>query len=65
MDLVELAPDVYACLQEDRGLGCSNSGLVRRGGGLVVDTFWDLPHTRELLATYGRVAPQPAHYELR
>ncbi len=27
------------------------------GGGLVVDTFWDLPHTRELLATYARVRP--------
>ena len=49
MELVELAPVVYACLQEDRGLGTSNSGLVNRGGGLVVDTFWDLPHTRELI----------------
>ena len=60
MDLVELAPDVYACLQEDRGLGYSNSGLVARGGGLVVDTFWDLPHTRELIETYGRVWREPA-----
>jgi len=55
MDLVELAPNVYACLQEDRGLGCSNSGLVRRDGGLIVDTFWDLPHTREMMATYAPV----------
>jgi glyoxylase-like metal-dependent hydrolase (beta-lactamase superfamily II) len=55
MELVGVAPDVWACLQEDRGLGCSNSGLVTRGGGLVVDTFWDLPHTRALIATYGRV----------
>jgi cyclase len=59
MDLIELAPDVYACLQEDRGLGCSNSGLVRRGGGLVVDTFWDLPHTREMIATYAPVTAAP------
>jgi glyoxylase-like metal-dependent hydrolase (beta-lactamase superfamily II) len=55
MELVELAPSVYACLQEDRGLGCSNSGLVDAGGGLVVDTFWDLPHTRALIETYARV----------
>jgi cyclase len=55
MDLVELAPSVYACLQEEKGLGTSNSGLVDRGGGLVVDTFWDLPHTREMIATYARV----------
>ena len=49
MELRPIARDVYACLQEDRGLGYSNSGLVNRGGGLVVDTFWDLPHTRRLL----------------
>ncbi len=55
MELREIARDVYACLQEDRGLGYSNSGLVRRGGGLVVDTFWDLPHTRELIQLYAGV----------
>jgi len=55
MELVEVGRDVWACLQEDRGLGCSNSGLVGRGGGLVVDTFWDLPHTRALIETYARV----------
>ncbi len=60
MELREIARDVYACLQEDRGLGCSNSGLVNRAGGLVVDTFWDLPHTRELIATYARVSPERA-----
>lgn len=59
MDLVEVGRDVWACLQEDRGLGCSNSGLVARGGGLVVDTFWDLPHTRALIATYARVWDGP------
>ncbi|MFN8546140.1 MAG: MBL fold metallo-hydrolase [Candidatus Binatia bacterium] len=59
MELRAIAPDVYACLQEDRGLGCSNSGLVHRGGGLVVDTFWDLPHTRRLVAEYARVRAEP------
>jgi glyoxylase-like metal-dependent hydrolase (beta-lactamase superfamily II) len=60
MELREIGNDVYACLQEDRGLGYSNSGLVNRGGGLVVDTFWDLPHTRELIDQYGRVWKAPA-----
>jgi len=60
MELVPIAPEVYACLQEDRGLGYSNSGLVNRGGGLVVDTFWDLPHTRRLYETYATVWPGPA-----
>src|SRR5262249_58744154 len=53
------AGDVYACLTPDRGLGWSNSGLVNRGGGLVVDTFWDLAHTARLIATYRRVASAP------
>ena len=60
MELREIGRDVYACLQEDRGLGTSNSGFVDRAGGLVVDTFWDLPHTRELIATYARVRSAPA-----
>jgi glyoxylase-like metal-dependent hydrolase (beta-lactamase superfamily II) len=60
MELRELASDVYACLQEDRGLGTSNSGFVNHGGGLVVDTFWDLPHTRQLIEHYARVWRQPA-----
>ncbi len=60
MELRELAKDVYTCLQEDRGLGTSNSGLLNRGGGVVVDTFWDLPHTRELIDQYARVWKGPA-----
>ncbi len=60
MELREIAKDVYACLQADRGLGTSNSGLINRGGGLVVDTFWDLPHTRQLIESYARVWNGPA-----
>lgn len=55
MELIEVAPGVHACLQPDRGLGWSNSGLVAAGGGLVVDTFWDLPRTREAMARYAEV----------
>jgi glyoxylase-like metal-dependent hydrolase (beta-lactamase superfamily II) len=60
MQLTRLAPHVYACLQRDRGLGYSNSGLVDRGGGLVVDTFWDLSHTREMIGHYASVWREPA-----
>jgi glyoxylase-like metal-dependent hydrolase (beta-lactamase superfamily II) len=60
MELRRIADDVYACLQEDRGLGYSNSGLVNRAGGLVVDTFWDLPHTREMIRLYSEVWDGPA-----
>jgi glyoxylase-like metal-dependent hydrolase (beta-lactamase superfamily II) len=56
MELTEVAPSVYACLQPDLGLGYSNSGFVDRGGGLVVDTFWDLPRTSELIRSYSTVS---------
>jgi cyclase len=60
MKLEEIAPRVFACLQEKSGLGYSNSGLIDRGGGLVVDTFWDLPHTRQMIKLYSRVWAAPA-----
>jgi cyclase len=52
MKLEQLTDDVYACLQPDRGLGWSNSGLVARGGAMVIDTFWDLPRTRRMKGLY-------------
>ncbi len=60
MELRALGKDVYACLQEDRGLGTSNSGFINRGGGMVVDTFWDLPHTRSMIELYAGVWKEPA-----
>ena len=60
MRLHEIAKDVYTCLQPDRGLGWSNSGFINSGGGLVVDTFWDLRSTRELVENYSRVWREPA-----
>lgn len=59
MQLTQLTEDVYACLQPDLGLGYSNSGYVDDGGGLVVDTFWDLPRTAELKRHYAQVRPDP------
>lgn len=56
---VEVAKDVYAALTPaqpldltDAGLmnNFSNSAYIARGPGLVCDTFYDLPHARELLA---------------
>ena len=60
MELREIGDGVYACLQPDKGLGWSNSGLIDRGGGLVVDTFWDLQRTRQMIDQYARVWRQPA-----
>ena len=60
MELKQLADRVYACEQEDRGLGWSNSGFVARGGGFVVDTLYDLPLTRRMIDLYAAVHPEPA-----
>ncbi len=60
MELREIGNDVYACLQPDKGLGWSNSGLINQGGGLVIDTFWDLPRTRQMMEHYARVWQAPA-----
>lgn len=59
MKLVGLGPDLYACEQPDRGLGWSNSGLIARGGGLVVDTLYDLKLTQGMIDLYARVQPEP------
>ena len=59
MELRRLTADVYACEQEDRGLGWSNSGLLARGGGLVVDTLYDKPLTQQMIDLYASVHPEP------
>jgi glyoxylase-like metal-dependent hydrolase (beta-lactamase superfamily II) len=59
VELVQLTSNAYACLQPDLGLGYSNSGFVDAGGGLVVDTFWDLPRTEDLIAHYATISSDP------
>ncbi len=60
MDLTQIGAGLYACLQPDTGLGASNSGFVDHGGGLVVDTLYDLPRTRRLIDLYATVCTTPA-----
>ncbi len=60
MKLKEIAKDVYACLQEDRGIGWNNAGFVNLGGGLAIDTFYDLNRTRQMIELYKTVSPIPA-----
>lgn len=54
---VQLGPTSYACEQRRKGLGWSNSGLIAAGGGLIVDTLFDLALTSELAALYAEVHP--------
>ena len=60
MELTKIVDDVYACLQEDKGIGCSNSGLIsRKEETLVIDTFYDLPHTHQMISLYEKVWNKP------
>ena len=54
-----LTEHVYAAEQAERGLGWSNSGLVAAGGGLIVDTLYDVKLTREMADLYAEVHPEP------
>lgn len=56
MELAQVSTNAYACLQLEGGLGASNSGFINLGGGLVVDSFWDLPRTRELIKHYSGIS---------
>lgn len=54
--LHELADGVWAWLQPDGGWGLSNAGLIDGGGhSLLVDTQFDLPRTRRMLAAMAPV----------
>lgn len=56
--LAPLADGVFAYLQPDGGLGLSNAGLVGRAGdALLIDTLFDLAHTRRMLDAIARRVP--------
>ena len=59
--LAEIGNGLYAYLQPDGGWGWSNAGLIAdQGESLLVDTLFDLPLTREMLAAMRQVEPAAA-----
>lgn len=58
--LVQVGPTTYAFLQPDGSWGWSNAGLVvGEAEALLVDTFFDLPNTKELLDAIGTEIDRP------
>lgn len=57
LELTRLSESVHAAVQSRTGTGWSNSGLVTAGGGLVVDSLYDVRLTRQLAALYAEVHP--------
>ena len=63
MQLKRLTEGVYACLQEDiTGWGYNNTGFIKKGGGLVIDSMWDLKFTQEMIDLFCSVSPPPYGY---
>ena len=58
--LTSLTDHCAAYLQPNGGFGLSNAGvLLGRDSTTLVDTFFDLTHTRALLTAVGRATPAP------
>src|SRR5215469_309663 len=59
--LHDIGNGLYAWLQPDGGWGWSNAGLIVDGDqSLLVDTLFDVPLTREMLAAMVRAEPEAA-----
>src|ERR671922_397372 len=58
--LIQVGPTTYAFLQPDGSWGWSNAGLVVGDSeAVLIDTFFDLPNTTELLAAVRSATDRP------
>jgi cyclase len=57
MKLQQVSDNCFVALNERNRLCDSNSGLINRGGGVVIDTQADLHHARRMIELFGRVWP--------
>jgi glyoxylase-like metal-dependent hydrolase (beta-lactamase superfamily II) len=58
--LVQVGSSTFAFLQPDGSWGWSNAGLiVGESESILIDTFFDLPNTRELLASIASATDRP------
>jgi glyoxylase-like metal-dependent hydrolase (beta-lactamase superfamily II) len=57
MHLQQVSEHCFAVLNEKNRVCDANSGLINRGGGVVIDTQSDLYHARRMIELFGRVWP--------
>jgi glyoxylase-like metal-dependent hydrolase (beta-lactamase superfamily II) len=57
MKLQQISDNCFAALNERNRLCDANSGLINRGGGVVIDSQADLGHARRMIELFGRVWP--------
>jgi cyclase len=60
MKLEQVSEHCFAVLNENNLVCDANSGLINRGGGVVIDTQSDLAHAREMIDLFGGVWPSMA-----
>jgi glyoxylase-like metal-dependent hydrolase (beta-lactamase superfamily II) len=57
MKLQQVSNSCFAVLNEKNLVCDANSGLINRGGGVVIDTQSDLHHARRMIELFGKVWP--------
>jgi len=57
MKLQQVSENCFAVLNEKNRVCDANSGLINRGGGVVIDTQSDLPHAHKMIELFGKVWP--------
>jgi glyoxylase-like metal-dependent hydrolase (beta-lactamase superfamily II) len=57
MKLQQVSENCFAVLNEKNRVCDANSGLINRGGGVVIDTQSDLFHARRMIELFGKVWP--------
>ena len=62
MKMQQVGENCFAVLNEKNRLCDANSGLINRGGGVVIDTQSDLAHARQMIEMFSNVWPaMPRH----
>jgi glyoxylase-like metal-dependent hydrolase (beta-lactamase superfamily II) len=57
MEMKQVSDNCFAVLNEKNRVCDANSGLINRGGGVVIDTQSDLPHARQMIEMFSKVWP--------
>lgn len=57
MEMQQVSDNCYAVLNEKNRVCDANSGLINRGGGVVIDTQSDLPHAQRMIDLFSQVWP--------
>ena len=55
MEMKQVSDSCFAVLNEKNRVCDANSGLINRGGGVVIDTQSDLSHARQMIEMFSKV----------